>query len=132
MTFKELFLSMDMFPRRFHLYLPSGKNKYQTCTGLFFSAILVLLLACFIAYSTINVIDYRDKLDALPQNHGSALHSKFSELTEHDYYSHHAVYPIDGSAQKTFDVAWALVRRDSDTTTVNLEKSTATLKAAYK
>ncbi len=38
---------MDIFPRRLHLNFPSGKDKYQTGWGFFFTIIFVLILILF-------------------------------------------------------------------------------------
>ena len=48
--FEDFFLRMDMFPKRLHLYLPSGKDKYQTGSGGCLSLLLVLILVAYIVY----------------------------------------------------------------------------------
>lgn len=51
---------MDAFPRRLHLHLPSGKDKYQTCWGLFFTIVLVILLCAYIGFAAIQAIRFFD------------------------------------------------------------------------
>ena len=41
---KMCWLSLDMFPQRLHLFLPSGQDKYQTSIGSFCSILLILIL----------------------------------------------------------------------------------------
>ena len=48
------YLGLDLFPRRVHLRLPSGKDKYQTCGGAFFSVIYVLTV---IAAATFYILE---------------------------------------------------------------------------
>ena len=55
---------MDMFHKRLHLYLPSGKDKYQTFSGFCLSALLVLLLGLYFIYSIIELNDYSKLIES--------------------------------------------------------------------
>ena len=48
---EDFFFRLDMFPKRVHLYLPSGKDKYQTASGVCLSFLLIILLSCYFIYA---------------------------------------------------------------------------------
>ena len=54
-------VGLDLFPRRVHLRLPSGRDKFQTCVGGFLSIIyLTCLIIVFAIYAVIYVKETSD------------------------------------------------------------------------
>ena len=55
---------IDLFPRRVHLRLPSGNDKFKTCVGGFLSIIfLAAVIIIFAIYSTIVVLETLDEAE---------------------------------------------------------------------
>ena len=46
-----------MFPKRLHLYLPNGKDKYQTGYGFFFTGLIWLFMLIFVSYAIGELVD---------------------------------------------------------------------------
>ena len=53
-SFVERAIVFDLFPRHVHLHLPTGRDKYQSITGMITSAVfIVALLTIFVIHAVL-------------------------------------------------------------------------------
>lgn len=141
---EDFLLNLDMFPKRLHLYLPNGKDKYQTGEGFFCSMIIWVLMLLYFSYAIGELVDYKDQKATLEDSEsylrtsllpgeGRANHVQFFEQTQKDYYSYTDVIPATPSnlSSKLTSVAYAVVNSASGAV-VNLDKNYVTIKPRYR
>ena len=104
-------LDFDAFPRRLHLHLPSGKDKYQTCWGLLFTIIMILLLCTYVVYA---VVARNEQLDDDAPDEMQVKYQTVNNFFEHTYPDQIATDEIfpDASNPNQFQLAIGLVNRE--------------------
>ena len=62
---EDWFLNLDMYPKRLNLFLPNGKDKYQTGSGFLCSMLVWLIMLLYISNSITQIVEYEDQKEKI-------------------------------------------------------------------